>query len=1415
MAWLDFMKAIRQQEDDPRKRHGVVGGFLNAVDTGENAVRGTARKIADATDHNDSNYNFFDVARDLPSAAIDATKKVGSDIGNFAADTAQGAARGVVNTALTLKEGDKSSQLDKRNATIDNILNIPEAQREKILNDKNDPRFETLRLAKKQLGGDLSDKALVVRKASNTQQRGQHETYKANNPIAKFLIGSEGGETAQSAQATTQQAHQFLNKEGVNPAVAGFLAPLAGGANAALDLPTGVGSLVKGIGKQGIKELVKEGTQDGAQQILKSHLPSLSDDMLRQLAPRLAEATDARSVTKVLEDAGRYAIKPIAAPLSSIRGTTKGTVDMAQSFIDNIRPGAAKPAVNEAADTLDNITIPPQARPRPDDIPGDIAAPPAGAGGIPPATPPITPPGSSKPGDYGQAADELLGRFKHQSELEGMNKPGFKQSFKEQFVDKLSPVHDMVSTIEQRTGKTFKTEDNPYELMRLYQGMPDQVQQRVQGLADILRQSPDLNAVKIIGSGRQMLDRSSRGITNTISDDKIREAINGVHAKLGPEGFDKAASVVDAVNEYNNGLLDDLHGAGILSDDAVRAINEVGGNYFSKLNVIDHILQNDQNRALFSSGGSYNVTKQAVNKIVTGAKGMGEGSELLDPVESIVRATDSSMRAIAKNDIWHSFNRLADEAPDLVQRIREPENVTQRINLSLENKELRPVRNKLDRLISTRGSWVRSLESQINGLEKRGLNLSLRKGGDRMANQGFDVGGLGGRVATSKAGSPVPLAPGEKKVMDLLGQVTPNNPNKLGPSDTGSFVRNLIEQGSRSDIDKIKKMVGNRDEKMTNLLDEIGSLKSEYDDVAGTVRENSGKIKDLADANVPEGMKLISGFGEGQQGKLAVPADIADVFSGKSKAQQDYLTSMMGTINGFVKQNFTSNNPAFALMTNPLRDAKSFAYNAEDVKADPYHIGKALVDGLVTRVFKKGDIYDRWVKAGGRSGFYSDERTAETLAKDLSREIRNKRVLGVRVGEVHNAKDLMREATRVLSAPLRVPRDALHGAGSILEDAPRIAQFKASLNADKTDAEAAFKSRNVTVDFQRSGRIGQTVNAWIPFLNARAQGTLKTVEAIRKNPARAAAVYAGLTATPILLTAMNNEAHPDVLKMIPQTDRDNNFVIIFGDAKDENGNFTQVVKIPKADVDKVLGNPLENFARWVAHDDPRTLGEVITNMIGAASPVDIVRDDRFSGERTLSGVLPPILKAPLESVTNRNLYFGSDIVPQNMQGLPNSEQVRADDPNTPQHERATSPVASFISKLTGGSPIKTENTLRSFTGNLLTEKPQDQVGGNLSGATSNQMNNEFYKVVNVTTKNKNSASNHINDAIARGDYAEAQKTAQTYNAYLRDQFAPFAQRYGNQMTPELAQLYEQQKIVLTQRSIAQRQRNQLERQAAQ
>lgn len=1340
--------------------------------------------------------------QDFISAIDEERKKAGKwigdraqDVGNFASgagefvgDVLQGIPRGVVNIGLSLGEESRNQGLDSANKNIDAILGISQEERERLASVFDDPQKANslsdeewskayiIRKAQKELGS-LDDDTLKKRKASNEEERKKHYTYKADNDFMKFLIGGEEDEVAQSAHKTNEDITKWGEEQGLSKGQASVLGGVGAIGLTALDAPTGIGSivkggLVKGVGKGGIKQLAKETTEEGVEQIIRKQVPKLSDDAVKQLVPQLVQAGDKKAVTNVLKTFEKDVLKN-----TTKKAAVSSTDDILETATDDVAENVLKRTPGVTDDVVDTGI----------DSAKQIA--------------PTTPP---KPGQYGDAVDEILGNIRTSDELKDQSKKKFGQAFKEQFVDKLSPVNDMVKLAEEKTGKKLLTEDNPYELMRLYNGMPDMVQQRVRGLTDILKQAPDLNAVKALGVSRQIKARAAKGVSSFKSSEVADRAIQQLRQQLGDEKFDQVAKTVDAVTDYNRVLLKELNDAGIVSDDAYKAIQASGSDYFSRFNVVEHILKNEQNTALFSKTGSYNTTTQGMKKVLANLKGMEEGSEILDPIESIVRSTDLTMRAIAKNKIWHAFDRLADEVPELVVRTRDPENVTKRIALSLDNKELRPIRNKLDRMISTRGQWVRRLESQINQLNKKGLNLSLKSGGERMAADDFLVEGLGGKVPTSQVGKMGATAKrvGDETVQGFMDVV---NPQKLGPQDTGKFLRNLIEKGSRSDIDKIKKMIGTRDAKLVTLLDDLGEMKSQFDDVAGTIKDNSGKIREMADEAVPEGMAQISGFGKGVQGKLAVPKEIADVFTGKTASQQDYLTSMISNVNSFVKQNFTSNNPAFALITNPIRDAKTFAYNAKDVKADPLSIGKALAEGLWARTFGKGELYERWVAAGGKSGFYADERDATRLAKDLAREISGKRVLGVKVAPVTDAKSFREAVGRIMTAPLRTARDSLHGAASVLEDTPRLAQFKASVKAGKTDAQAAFNARNVTVDFQQAGRIGQTVNAWIPFLNARFQGTLKSAEAIKRNPARAAAVYAGLTATPIIMAAANNARFPEVMKMIPDQDRENNFIIVLGDAQDEDGNFTQVIKIPKSDVDKILGNPLEQVARFVADDDPASLDEILINMVGQTLPFDTVRDGQFSVERTVGSLLPPLIKAPVEAVTNRNLYFGSDIVPRSLENLPADEQRRD---NTSALAEWTAPL------LGGGSPLKAENTIRNFTGSLLTKAPQDQMGGKLSGVSSNKMNDEFYKVLNKTSPNRASASKYINEALARGDYAAAKQAADTYNAYLRESFTPFGQSYGQHMTAELAGIYDEQKIVLTSRSIKQRQRNQLEREAA-
>lgn len=1354
MAWWDFIKEIRLDQDEERKRR-QQGGVKNRA------------------------FGFLDDILDTGQAVGNYGIERGKDVAGIAAGIGREVVVKPARTAIMSVE-EKQQDYKKANqlSVIDKLKGMGAEERKKFIEadpllkrsfkdgkleftETTDPWMFGNKLKDKKVMANIdpTDDSALEKLRQQIEEKDLTNDVANKNPSAssKVVFGNE-------PIKTYQERERGLEHE------AGWAKPfaVAGTAvNALLDAPTGgIGTAAKSIGKGGFKALARAEAPELIEPILKK--AGMADDVIKKIAPTIANLTDEVDIRKVVNAADTGIRQRVVRPVTDRLGRTNPIDDLVS---------AARPAD-------DALNINPLERPA-RRFTDDILEPATPAG-----TPPVPPTIPKRPGEpkYGDDADEILGLFKSSSEIEkAQPSGGFKEKAYQQFFDKLAPVNRLVKTVETTTGRKLATEENPYELMRLYSGMPAQVKQRVGEVTDAIEQSGDVDALRVLGTARRILGRPD--IKSTITPERATNAIDQLHTKLGDEGFDRVNKAVDSIVGYNETLLKELGDAGVLAPDAVQEIIQKNPDYFARFQVVNKLLEG-AGRDIFHSGGSYNLSRQNVVKAM---KGMEEGTEILDPLESIVKATDLSMRTIAKNRIWQSMDSLADEAPDLIKRVRDPENVAERIALSLDNKAMRPIRNKLDRLVTTRGRWARQLQSQIDQLEKTGLNKSLKAGGQAPTPR-FDVGGLGGAVPTSKtANKVVPESAGEKGLMEAMGGGELPTPQKLGPKDTGAFVRSLIE-GPNKEIVRLKKMVANREPKLATLLDDIQGLKGEYDDVGRQISANSDRAKnELADLDIPDGYDVVGGFKNGVGGRLAIPKEIADVYKGMTPSQMNYLTKIVGGVNRVMKESVTSLSLPFAFIRNPIRDFKAMATNSNNIPSSVHKLVGAWTKGFASAL-KHDDMYERWIKAGGGgAGIYGNMESAEDLAKGLSRKVN-----GI---TINGPGDIAKEAWRWGTAPIRGASNVIQKAGATLEAAPRLAEFTAATKKGLSDEAAALASRNVTVDFHQSGTVGQVMNQWIPFLNARLQGNKKLLEAAKRNPVRFAGVYTTLTAVPLIATAAYNQQHSDVLEQIPQSVKDNNFLIILGDDKDADGNFTQIVKIPKGDMDKIFGNPLENFINFAAKNDTKGFGQVVTEMLGNVSPVDITKDGKLNLSRTVGGVLPVALKVPAEQATNHNLYFDAPIVPESMQDLPNDQQVKED----------TSGVAKFLSGLTGSSPMKTEQAVRSTTGQLLTSNPAGELGKSVAGANDTAPTNEFYKILKSTSKDKAGTSAKINDAIADNDFSTAMKLANDYNERLKNEFSPWAQRYGKYATPELQQMYNDQKLTLSRRSVKQRYKNQLEK----
>ena len=215
--------------------------------------------------------------------------------------------------------------------------------------------------------------------------------------------------------------------------------------------------------------------------------------------------------------------------------------------------------------------------------------------------------------------------------------------------------------------------------------------------------------------------------------------------------------------------------------------------------------------------------------------------------------------------------------------------------------------------------------------------------------------------------------------------------------------------------------------------------------------------------------------------------DIAGNFVGKS-------TRWLASVN-------TQYNPAFGLV-NLTRDVLGGVINlgSTELRGNSLKvlaqtpvailgIARELATG--NQSSKYGKLYRQFVADGGQTGFKENFRDPNERAKAIEKEL-------ARAGKL--------TAGRVAHAVL----DLLDGFNTTLENAVRLSAYSAAIDKGMSRPQAARLGRELTVDFNRKGRMGRELGPLYAFFNASVQGTARTLEAI-KGPTGAKIIAGGLS----------------------------------------------------------------------------------------------------------------------------------------------------------------------------------------------------------------------------------------------------------------------------------------------------------------
>lgn len=426
--------------------------------------------------------------------------------------------------------------------------------------------------------------------------------------------------------------------------------------------------------------------------------------------------------------------------------------------------------------------------------------------------------------------------------------------------------------------------------------------------------------------------------------------------------------------------------------------------------------------------------------------------------------------------------------------------------------------------------------------------------------------------------------------------------------------------------------------------------------------------------NIPKGFDKIQYLDAGAVKETVVPQGVADALKGLNKHQSDFISRWAARSSSLVRAGATTFNAPF-IISNAIRD-----YQTAKLVATTGFNMKDWVGGFIDVALGKEILAEFERSGAGQGGYFGN-----TLRPELTLE----RALKSKAQRLK--EDLF--SPKIILTPF----EAIRIMGEIIELTPRVGVFKRGLKQGLTKKEAAVAARSATIDFAKGGEITKTINNFIPFINARVQGTTNLLRAFKTNPKQAALTSAYVVGLPTISMYLYNRSFwNEEYEEIPQGDKDNNFPLIFGSTRDKiTGKIKEVkyLKIPKGDAGRLIGNPIEAVLNTLFNFNRKSFQELTTGFLSDLSPIPLLRDGEFSLGAALSGGLPPVVKTAAEAETNKNFFTDRPLVPRKLENV--SPEL--------QFTKRTSEFAKFIGGIAGLSPIKIDHVLRGLSGGLISQ----------------------------------------------------------------------------------------------------------------
>jgi hypothetical protein len=382
--------------------------------------------------------------------------------------------------------------------------------------------------------------------------------------------------------------------------------------------------------------------------------------------------------------------------------------------------------------------------------------------------------------------------------------------------------------------------------------------------------------------------------------------------------------------------------------------------------------------------------------------------------------------------------------------------------------------------------------------------------------------------------------------------------------------------------------------------------------------------------------------------------------------QLNWVFKTLSQTTRFLSNVNTSWNPEFVI-SNFFRDIQTAGYNLSDTDLHDMKMAvlastPSAMNGIRSALLGDGSsewaaVWEDFRKSGGKTGWI-----------DLHYDISDKEA------DLKKMVDRVKEGKPTRSNFDRLMR-VIDDVNTTVENGVRLSAYKAALDKGLSKDRAAALAKDLTVNFNRKGNMGPTMNALYMFYNAATQGSVRLLQAMvytKKGKKLALATVGFAVALDLMNRALSGEDDDgeNIYDNLPDYVKDHNLIIM--------GEKEPILKLPLP---------------W-GYNVLHTIGQVIGGgLSGKASSADAMRIatsafDAFNpvGSGTIAQMMAPTLADPIVQMAENKSFAGQPLKPEH------TFDSRAPKPEYLMHwssARETSKdVAKWLNDVTGGNKVE-------------------------------------------------------------------------------------------------------------------------------